>query len=359
MFTVLIIIFSLSALIFCHEAFHFLVAKLSGVIVEEFGFGIPPRIFGFRFRGTLYSLNIIPFGGFVRLAGSSSEVLGFGEAGSFATKSFWRRAAITVAGPLGNFLLAVSFFAVLFAVGNPTWKDFVVVDEVVPGSPAALGGITPGDHIVGTESTEIGNYQELKDFATAYAGEVVTLMIRSAGEEESHPVQLLSRPVSVIRQPAEAEGEGAFGVGVHDSGEIIYPKVPWHRAIGKGFQEAVMTAGLLVSGFREIFREAITKVAVPEELVGIVGIYSVASTALGLGVRIFIQFLAVISLNLAIFNLLPIPALDGGRLVFSVLETIFPSERSAKLEQWVNAGGMAFLLLLFAVVTVRDVMQLL
>src|SRR3989304_10001926 len=196
----------LSILIFVHEGGHFLIARLFGVAVEEFGFGIPPRMWGKKIGGTIYSLNLLPIGGFVRLKGEEAgETLGFGGADSFAIKSKLRRAAIIAAGALGNFILAWLLFSVLWGVRNLVSAEKVLVSQVLDGSPAQEAGIHPGDFILSLNGVPTSQAEELIRLTRENPGKTVILSVESGREVQEIAVLVRAQP---------PQGEGPIGFAV-------------------------------------------------------------------------------------------------------------------------------------------------
>jgi regulator of sigma E protease len=203
-------LFLLSVLIFVHEGGHFLFAKLFGVSVEEFGFGIPPRVVGKKIKDTIYSLNLLPIGGFVRLKGEDGETLGFGGADSFAVQSKVKRALIIAAGAFGNFVLAWLIFSVLLVVGVPVSSGKVLVLEVSEGSPAEKAGILPDDFILSLGGQEASSAETLTDLTKQNLGEQVVVEVESGGE---------IRSVEVVPRENPPKGEGSLGVLVQTATE--------------------------------------------------------------------------------------------------------------------------------------------
>lgn len=336
-----------SLLVFVHELGHFLVAKWCKVAVEEFGFGLPPRLWGKKFKGTTYSLNWVPLGGFVKLKGEDPEVAGFGDVDSFRVKSKKSRAAIILAGVLGNLALAWLIFSFLFAVGNPYVTGKVVVEEVYSGSPAEVVGLQTGDAVLSVDGQKVSTTEELVTRVGEKAGRVVELEIDRQGQ--ALQTQLVPR----LEPP---EGEGPLGVSI----ALTDPKVqlttyPFWQAPGYALQEVGRILQNMLIGFGTMLARIFTKGEVPTEVAGPVGIKVLTDVAASMGERFFLQFIALLNLNLFLFNLLPIPALDGGRLLFVGLEAALKRKLNPKVEKIANNLSLAFLLLLSALVTIKDI----
>jgi len=332
----------LSVLIFVHEGGHFLLAKLAGVKVEEFGFGIPPRLWGRKWGDTIYSLNLLPIGGFVRLKGEDAgETLGFGGADSFAIKSKLRRAAIIAAGALGNFILAWLLFSVLWGVGNLVSAEKVLVSQVLDGSPAQEAGIHPGDFILSLNGVPTSQAEELIRLTRENPGKTVILSVESGREVQEIAVLVRAQP---------PQGEGPIGFAVETATKEA--KVPFWQAPFSGLVTTFENLGMMVKGIGTI----ISSIFRGEEVAvgGPVAIYALTSLVADGGVKPFLSFMAILSLNLVVVNLLPIPALDGGRILFIGIEAIRGKRLSARVEQLVNSLGFAFLLLLIVLLSIRD-----
>lgn len=337
----------LSLLIFFHEFGHFLAAKIFGVPVEEFGFGYPPRALGKRIGETLYSLNLIPFGGFCKF-----------QREGFSSRSKRRRGLIIFSGVLANFVLGWLFLSFLFAIGNPVLKNLEVeVIEVDQGSPAEKAGISEGDAILSIAGTTVETPDELFEETRNYLGQEVELNVRmhkcaKAQEECLRKVKLVPRETPPV-------GEGAMGIVMGLSGEESLEKTPILTAPLRGFSESARILGEMVLGVGEMLKKLVLEFRAPRELAGPVGIYQMTAIASKLGFRYLIQFVAFLSLNLSLLNLFPIPALDGGQLLFIAIETVRGKKISDEVEQLVNAAGMAFLALLAILLTIQDVKRLL
>ncbi len=336
-----------SLLVFVHELGHFLVAKWRKVVVEEFGFGLPPRIWGKKIKGTIYSFNWIPLGGFVKLKGEDPEAAFIGDVDSFSVKSKKSRTAIVLAGVLGNLLLAWLIFSFLFAIGNPGISGKVVIEEVVSGSPAEVVGLQKGDTVLTIDGQEVGTTEDLIFRVKERAGSMVNLRVNRSGQT------LEFQPIPREKPPVD---EGPLGVKIAlidpQVNLVTYPfwQAPWYALVEIG--------GILkemVWGFGSMIARIFTQGRVPTEVTGVVGIKVLTDVAAEMGKRFFLQFIALLNLNLFIFNLLPVPALDGGRLLFVGLEVLLRRKLDPKVERMANSISLAFLLLLSALVTIQDI----
>ncbi len=342
--SVILIFFGLSALIIIHEAGHFFAAKWGGLLVEEFGFGLPPRIFGKKIGETLYSINWLPFGGFVKIYGErppagGDESAGVDSSRSFSHQGILKRAVIIAAGVLMNFALGWLLISAVFMIGIP---QSVLITAVAEDSIAESAGIQSGDQLVDFQTVPA-----LLEFVDANKGNEVMLNVRRETEDLK---------ITVTPRVDVPEGEGNLGIFIVESG---LPKLGLLESIWQGFLTSVRMLGLIFAGLADLVIGLFTDFSVLERFVGPVGIVNVAVQTTKLGVAHFIQLLAIISLNLAVFNVIPIPALDGGRLLFLLIEKVKGRPLDVRTEMVANGLGFAFLLLLILAITVKDILTLL
>ncbi len=347
--SILTFIVVLSVLILIHELGHFLAAKKVGIWVEEFGLGLPPRIFGKKVGSTIYSLNWFPFGGFVRMHGeeSSSKVK---KEKAFIFKSKGQRLFVVTAGVLMNFALAIVIFSVVyFFTGIPRDTKIVRVIDVLPGSPAQEAGILKDDVLESVDGQLIDNTSSFVSYIDSKKGEKVSLIVRR-GEDKL--------PLKVIPRVSPPENEGPLGV-IISSTEVYYPPV-WQRPFYGAFygvKEALFWGRNIASSLVDMIL-GLFKGNVPKDVSGPVGIFAVTTQAAKLGIFTLLNFMGILSLNLAVLNIFPFPALDGGRLFFIVFEIIFKRKVPEKIESAIHMAGMAFLLLLLVAITIFDFRRL-
>ncbi len=371
--TLVIFLVILSFLVIIHELGHFLMAKRAGMKVEEFGMGYPPRMLTLYTdkQGTAYTLNWLPFGGFVRLygedgaastakSGKEADKSGLDEdasGGAFFSKPVSARLAVVLAGATINFVFGALAFGVIYShIGVPTDFDYVVIEEVEPGSPAEVAGIQPGDEVssvrVRDEVIPTMDVDEFIDVVTNSRGETVDLVLQNRDAVI---------PVYVRKVEEIPEGQGSLGVVVNDFDFVKYPmwQMPF-RGMWVGTKSAVEFGSLLLSEMGKMIAKLLLHGQVPQEVAGPVGIVHQAGKQgiLEQGWIGRVNFAAILSINLAIVNVLPFPALDGGRAVFLVYEAIFRRKINPDIERKVNAFGFASLLLLIILITFRDVRNL-
>lgn len=342
----IIFILLLSVLVLSHEAGHFFSARFFGIRVDEFGFGLPPRVFGVRRKGTLYSLNLLPFGGFVKIFGEEGE--GGADLTSFSSKPAYQRAVVLFAGVAANLLLAYLVFSLVSFLGVPealsdkeaalALNSFVAVTEVARNSPAESAGLTAGDKILNFK-----NVAEFQDFVNKNRGKEIDISLERGGE-------ILNKRVLARANPPD--GEGSLGVALM---MLRIRKAFWYQAPLDGARLTWNAFLGTVYGLYGAARDLLFGHASQIEVAGPVGIFSLTYSAVHLGLSTFLTFLALLSINLAILNVLPIPGLDGGRLAFLCYEIIRKKPVSQKTSIWAHSLGLALLILLMILVTYRDI----
>lgn len=379
MTTVIIFILVLSILVFVHELGHFLTARKLGVKAEEFGLGFPPRALGFyktksgkwrflkgkqdpnllaeeeRPADTVYSLNWLPLGGFVKIKGENGE--GKQDSDSFAAKPLWRRALILSAGVVMNVILAAVLLSVGYMIGLPESIDNarsnaiiseerVVVMEVLPDSPAAQAGLKAGDMVLEVAGKKISTNEELQEIVAGQAGISTAFLIQ---QEETENL------IEIIPEYSEENERAVIGVSIFASGLVRYP---FFTAIWEGFKLAGWMLGMIAVAFYGLIRDLIMGVGVGGQVAGPVGIATLTGQVASLGFAYLLQFMALLSLNLALVNILPFPALDGGRLLFLLIEKFKGKPVSQTVEAWIHTIGFWLLITLIVVITYKDIMRL-
>jgi len=361
--TAVTFIIILSILVMIHELGHYTVARLFGVHVEEFGFGLPPRIWGKKIKGTIYSINWLPIGGFVKLAGEDQEDVDR-EKGKIKSESvrntyFWaksrgQRALILCAGVFMNFMLAVGITTYLLTRGVTEPTKTVHVESVTANSPAAFGGLKEQDVVKSIQYTDAGEVQtknletpdELIAIVKAHAGTTVTLSIVRNAE----PIT-----VSLIPRTNPPEGEGPLGVAVSNLEIRTYPlsKAPFMAV-----KINVVRMWTMLTSLGSVIGKLVTgdKLA-SGEISGPIGIAQVTGQAVKYGFDAVLEFTAILSLNLALLNILPFPALDGGRLAFVIADKFGKKARPA-VERMIHQIGMLILMALILLVTVNDILRI-
>lgn len=356
MFGVIAFILTLLFLVLVHEWGHFFSARRLGVKVEEFGFGFPPQIAKKHWRGVDYTFNWLPFGGFVRLKGEESEDR---SPDSFSVQSAWKRSVIVLAGVFMNLVVAVVLFSVVAGMG--VRQDITTgVDDsaqvsnvshlvvaVVPNGPSAEI-LKPGDEIIQVDGQEFTTLSNLQNYLQTESGSVELLLNRDSGEEK---VEVTPSVFSVAESSEQFRG---IGVQLQSVGDVKYS---WWLAPIEGIKMTWEIFSLIATTVWDAIVGLFSseKTASPLEVTGPVGIAVLTGDVVKLGATIFLQFVAILSVNLAFLNLLPIPALDGGRFAFLLFEMITRRPVSERIELSLHRIGFSLLLLLVIVVTIIDV----
>ncbi|MFH0814653.1 MAG: RIP metalloprotease RseP [Candidatus Falkowbacteria bacterium] len=370
MLTVIIFILVLGALVFVHELGHFISAKKLGIRSDEFGFGFPPRICGLKkvdgkrkfFWGnvnvqsedTIYSLNWIPLGGFVKIKGEDGE--NKEEKDSFACRKPWQRFVVLSAGVAMNFLFAAVIFMFIFSIGAPQGIDdgnsrfiksikepAVQVIQIVPNSPAEKAGMKLGDVISMIGGAPVKNVDEVRAALKDKDGKEVVVQIARIGETQT---------LKITPTKMDSADGAALGVGLTATGIVTY-KFPYGLWIG--LKTTVLLTGAIVQGLYLVIKNLIISAPIGVDVAGPVGIAVITGQAARMGFVYLLQFTALLSINLGIINFLPFPALDGGRVLFLLIEKIRRKPIDQKIENVVHTIGFALLIGLIVLITGRDI----
>lgn len=359
-------IFLITGLILVHEFGHYIVARLSGVDVQEFGFGLPPRAFTlFRWRGTRFTVNWIPFGGFVRLKGENAITQADSrERGSFPSASIFRRSLILLAGVGMNFLVAFVIFLGGFSIGKwvPTYIEFddmkaagargeisltigAVIEDVLKGGGADEAGVPVPSVVLSVDGVPVDAGEAV--MALQQGKRRVTYVVRPVGDADA-PVQEFS-----VRVDDGKTGVYLNTVPLHASAPVRGPI----EAVRLSLREVRVVTAQTVLGIARLFGSLASQGTVPAGVTGIVGIAQLTYSSVQEGFGVYLRLVALLSLSLAVLNVLPFPALDGGRLLF-VLSELIVRPGSRRIEAATNAVGFVFLLLVILLVTFYDVLRL-
>ena len=343
MLTILVAIVFLLILVIGHEFGHFISAKLSGATVEEFGIGFPPRIAAKKIGETEYSINAIPFGGFVKIHGENAgedSAHSDNTKRSFTDLSVIKKIIVIASGVVMNLLIAWMAFSAVFVIGLP---QRTVIDAVSPNSPAASAGLLPGDQILNFNTPE-----SFTSFMTASAGHKVSFQISRKGETKIITATPLVNP---------PEGVGHLGVAVVQGG---VPREGLISSLADGFRFTMNSAYSIFATLTGLVKGVLFgEWGRLSDVTGPVGVFGVIGQATTLGFTYLLELLGLISVNLAVVNILPFPALDGGRIVMILVQKLNPRIISEKLEGIINVSGLVFLLFLMLVITIRDVSHIL
>ncbi len=363
--TIVLFLLILGALVFVHELGHFTAAKKAGIRVDEFALGFPPKIIGKKIGETVYNLNLVPFGGYVKIFGDDADVMSDAavseedKARSFVAKPRYIQAIVLASGVLGNIIFAWLLISISFMSGIPSAVDgryashvkdgTLMVTTVLPDSPAYLAGLRSGDKILSIEENnrrfETADAEAARAFIAESTGELSVSYVRGAQTGE----------VQVTPASGIVEGKKAIGVSLDTIGEVQFG---FFRSFYEG---ALMTWDLLrevTIGLVGFLKQAILGDADLGSVTGPIGIAGLVGEARVLGIVYLLSFTAFISINLAVINLLPIPALDGGRLLFLAIEGITRRPIPVKFTRTVNTIGFILLITFMLFITYRDVAKL-
>lgn len=346
--TIIIFVLILGLLIFVHEFGHFITAKMNGVKVEEFAFGFPPRIFGIRRGGTLYALNAIPVGGYVKILGEEESNH---DAGSLQNKRWSVKALIMVAGVIMNFILAIILMTIGFSIGmTPLVSDpakmpgkkesQVMIVYVRPNSAASSVNLQPGEVLNGFTSAE-----ELSAFTKSNAGKEIELSVSQKNNQRTVKVKL-------------PEVESPLGVGIEPVTKV---KQPVYQAFLTSITESAKAVGAIFVFLADILKNVFTTGhtgQAAEGVVGPVGLFNFTSQAIKIGWIYVLQLVIILSINLGVINILPFPALDGGKVLFLAIEGIFRKKViRTEIENLIHMIGFGLLILLLVAITYRDIVN--
>jgi len=365
--TIIAFVLLLTILIIIHELGHYSMAKFFKVDVEEFGFGLPPRAKKlFTRKGTIFSLNWVPFGGFVRLKGENEvDIEKRFEQGSFASASYGARIMILTGGVLMNFLLAFFLLTIGFSVGRWVPNFYMSIEElkiaaqegeifletgvyitdVMPGGPADRAGVTKDTAIQSVDGIVV---LEPEDVIALQKGKQSVTYDLLEGEEK------VQRSVTVTGLV-----DGKSGVGISPfAAKLSAPMRSVPTAIKLAAEETVFMTVQTVKGIAHLFSSLVTRGHVPEGITGIVGIAVLTYSSVQEGLMTYLRLVALLSLSLAILNVLPLPALDGGRLLFVLVEMVIRRPLNQQFELMTNAVGFFLLIGLIIIITFNDVIHL-
>jgi len=341
------VIFTFSLLIIVHEFGHFMMARRCGVKVERFSIGFGPKIFGVRKNKTEYALCLIPLGGYVKMAGESYDDDIKGEKWEYLSQPVGNRFQIVFAGPLLNYLLAFFIFGLIFTIGAPTLGTRV--GDLLGGYPAEEAGVKKGDRIIAVDGKEVRYWEELTGSIHKRIDEVITLTIDRDGRE-----------LDIALKTRAKETENIFGqkvrvalVGISPSDELLSLRLNPISAFYAGGKKLFILTGFTYKALWMMLTGGMS----PKEVSGPIGIYFITGKAAQLGFIYLLNIIAIISFNLAIFNLLPLPILDGGHILFLSIEKLRGRPLSRRTQEVVMQVGLTFIVLLAVAVSFNDVIK--
>lgn len=335
--SILISIIIFGALIFVHELGHFTVAKINDVRVDEFALGMGPKIAGIKKGETLYSLRAFPLGGFVRMAGMEPGEEEDDDPRGFNKKTVLQRAAVIFAGPFMNFVMALFLFIMVFMVmGVPS--NVNVIGQVIPDNPAAQAGLRDGDRIVAIEGKEVNTWMELVTTIHTHPGKEIRVTFVRDQKEQT---------VSMVTEIDPQSGQGRIGI------MQSWEKKGFFASIALGMRQAYEFTKLLIVALGQM----ITGMVAPE-VAGPVGVVQMVGEVARFGIASLLTFAGILSINLGVINLFPIPALDGSHLVFLGLEGLRGRPIDPAKQNMIHLVGFALLMILMVVITYQDILRL-
>jgi regulator of sigma E protease len=369
--TILTFVIVLGVLVFVHECGHFFASRLFGLKPREFGFGFPPRVWGIykdkegkwkQVYGkkeitdnsdTVYSINAIPMGGFVNIG---EDDLNDTSPNSFVNQSIWKRAVILSAGVAMNVVLTAVLISFGLMIGMPQSLDNISASariseqkiqivQVLPQTPASKSGLQVGDQIVSINKKSFAKYTDLIDFVDKNTGKPLNYLIKRAGAEKEYKIT----PIKI-----KETGKGGVGVGIAETGLVKYP---FFIAIWEGLKTTVFLTWAIIVAFYDLIKNLVMGHGVSADISGPVGIAALSGQVARMGFVYILQFTALLSVNLAVINFLPFPALDGGRILFLIIEKIKGSPVKRELEAIIHNTGFALLMVLVVLVTYRDILK--
>lgn len=376
--TIIIFLIVLAALVFVHELGHFIAARMCGVRVDAFKLGFGPKIFAWKKGETEYGVNAIPFGGYVKIHGENPDeesISGKDSARSFVNKKKWQQVLILASGVLCNFIFAWLLYSIVFMSGFTTStssfenyadrfkNERIIVTYVLPGSPAAKAGIKEGDVISYVETTAMNaergrlttsgdlhkslqNISEIQSVISSQGTKPVAIEIMRDGHKSI---------LGIVPVQGVVEGKFAIGISMDTVGDI---RLPFFGAIFEGFEYVINLIKQTCVGLYHFIANIVAGHPDFKDVAGPVGIAGIVGNAAELGFTYLLMVTAIISVNLGVINLIPFPALDGGRILFVIIESIIRRRISPKIENITNTIGFVLLMILMVAVTWRDVAKL-
>lgn len=347
--SLLIFIIVLGILILVHEFGHFIVAKRNGVRVEHFAIGFGPKLFSVKKKDTQYSICLIPLGGYIKMSGDDPQEKRSGAKWEYLSKTIAQRISIVLAGPLLNYILAFFIFVLIFLAGRPVMTT--QVGEILDDFPAQSAGILKGDRIITLDGKAVKYWEDLTRIVHKKTEGPISLTVEREG-----------RKLDFVLTPQVKEIKNVFGqqqkiglVGIRPSGEVVTVKENLWRAFWLGGERVIY---LTVITYKALWFMVTGAMSFKESIAGPVGIFYITSQAAQLGFIYLLQIIAILSASLAIFNLLPIPVLDGGHIFFLVMEKLRGKALAHKTQERITQVGLAFLITLMAFAFYNDFSRL-
>jgi len=348
--TLVLFIATFTLIVAVHEFGHFAAARLLGMKVLEFAFGFPPRLAGIRRGETEYTLNWIPFGGFVRILGQddfSIKQQGMGDPSSFTSRPWWAQAIVLAAGVFMNFMLALLILTIAFMTGTTAPTGDVRVYDVRPGSPAAAAAIQVGDIVVDVDGTPIHTAKAMVNITNKAAQKQQEITIDIVRDGQQLP------PIKAVPRADPPQGEGPLGVQLEEVQAAV--SVPAPQAFGSAVSLTGEVVGQIVALPGQLISQRATPAGGAPVVGGPIEIFRVTGQVAQFGIPTFLKLVGVLSVNLGVINIIPFPGLDGGRLFFVLLGALLRRRLSPQVEAAIHAVGFVLLLGLLVIVSISDI----
>lgn len=368
MLEIILFVVILSVLVFVHELGHFIAAKLSGMYVEEFAIGMPPKVVSKKIGETVYAIGLLPVGGYVKLygeGGESSENQNTDvrlKERAYFNKPGWKKLVVLCAGVVMNLLTGLVLIALVIAVkGQPTMKHAIGIESVEPNSPAEEAGLAAGQFILAYKTPDDSTFTFVTDsqlFVEKIKANLDQPLELHIADEIVQEEEQLFRTVSATPRGFFNENEGSLGVKIVLVGYVYYVPLTWYQIPWVTLTESYNLLSLMIQGLRDMIANLFAGI-VPQDIAGPVGIAIISKEVAQQGIIPLLNFVALISFNLALVNILPFPALDGGRAIFVIAEMLVRRPLDGKVQNYIHLGGIVVLLLLIGVITVYDVIRFL
>jgi regulator of sigma E protease len=341
-------VFVLSILVIVHEFGHFIAAKRIGVRIEKFSIGFGPEIFGITKNGTRYLISAVPLGGYVKLAGETEQDGIKGEKWEYMSRAVGERARIIFAGPLLNYILAFFIFSFVFIIGNPTMTT--KIGKVMPGYPAESAGLKPGDRILKINGKEVRYWEDVTNIVHTNKASQMRLFV----QRDEELLDLIVAPKSQDIKTIFGSKKRVSLIGIMPGDEVVYVRYGIFKSFYMAGEKLIMLSYITC---RALWASITGAIPFKESMTGPIGIFYITGQAAKLGFVYLLQLMGVLSASLAIFNLLPVPVLDGGHILFLVVEKIRRKPISYKMQESITQVGLFLLIFLMVFVFYNDIMR--
>jgi len=344
-------LFVLSILVIIHEFGHFIAAKRAKVKVEKFSFGFGPKLFGIKRGDTEYIISLVPLGGYVKMSGDEPSSAK-GESCEFLSKTAWQRFKIIFCGPLLNYVLGFLLFWFVFMIGAPAATN--KIGDLLDKYPAKTAGLEKGDRILSVDACPTKYWEDLTDIIHAKKEGDLNLIVERETRAGKKVLNIKVTPVRKEMKDIFGKKRSISLIGIAPSDEVVKVK---YNFLGSFLKAGQQVYKLTEVTYKSLLFIITGKMSMKESVTGPIGIFIITSKAAQLGMIYLLQMMAVLSVSLAIFNLLPIPVLDGGHILFLIIEKIKGKPLGAKAQDMASQAGMALLIALMLFVFYADILK--